>query len=224
MKDKRERDATARTAEEAAILQLHPTQLAVGMQQVREKARKLRRMSRREQRDFLAARPVPVVRGPEGRLYLLDHHHLCAAALDAGLERVAVEVRQDWGHLSRRGFWDAMHAAGYVWLFDEQGRPVALDAFPDLLPTTVRGLRDDPYRSVAALARKRGAYAKDWTPFAEFRWANYMRPRLRLGGGDESFSDQELERALQLARLPGASGLPGFLAGGDGITGGAERA
>ena len=36
-------------------------------------------------------------------------------------------------------------------------------------------LVDDPYRSLAGLARKAGTYDKVDVPFTEFKWANYLR-------------------------------------------------
>jgi hypothetical protein len=49
------------------------------------------------------------------------------------------------------------------------------------------GMRDDPYRSLAALVRKSGGYEKSTRPFSEFVWANHFRctppATLALAGG-----------------------------------------
>ena len=73
------------------------------------------------------------------------------------------------------------------------------------LPLTIKGLKDDPYRSLAGALRRSGAYAKDWTPFSEFRWANYLRERMLLTGDD----DRDLLSAKALTRRPSAIYLPG---------------
>lgn len=202
-----------------ALLELRPTQIAVGAQQVRAKARKMRRMGRAERRDFLDARPVPCVRGPGARLYIVDHHHLCAAVLSlAGgqgrEERVRVRVLLDLSHLGEDAFWAAMHERHYVWPYDEYGNRVELARLPRLLPATVAGLKNDPYRAIAAVARKAGAFAKDWTPFSEFLWANHFRAcaGLQLRADQDEFSEREVAQALRLAAHADAAHLPGYQA------------
>ena len=53
-----------------------------------------------------------------------------------------------------------MRAHNYIWSFDEHGQPLDLATFTAALPRSVQGLRDDPYRSLAALVRKAGGYDK----------------------------------------------------------------
>src|SRR5258708_7022283 len=65
------------------IRELRPTQMAVGMIEVDEKADKLHHLANHpdELKDFLASNPEPVVLGPGKERYIIDHHHL-ALALD----------------------------------------------------------------------------------------------------------------------------------------------
>ncbi len=67
-----------------------------------------------------------------------------------------------------------------------------------------------PYRSLAGLARKAGAFAKDVTPFSEFLWADYFRSRIKKQQLQQSMDDA-VASALALARHPEASYLPGFV-------------
>ena len=38
-------------------------------------------------------------------------------------------------------------------------------------------MTDDPYRSLAWLVRRNGGYCKTSSEFAEFKWADWLRPR-----------------------------------------------
>jgi hypothetical protein len=123
---------------------------------------------------------VPAIRGLDDKLYIVDHHHLCKAAMMCGVDKVYVDVLQDWSHLSYNDFWKQMSDNHYVWLFDDAGHPISLEVFPKSLPSSIRGMKDDPYRSLAGLVRKAGGYKKEDTPFSEFKWANIFRQQNML--------------------------------------------
>ena len=70
----------------------------------------------------------------------------------------------------------------------------------------VEDMNDDPYRSLAGALRRRGGFAKDATPFSEFVWADFFRPRFKRRELAEDF-DAKLERGvrggeIQSRRLP----------------------
>ena len=93
----------------------------------------------------------------------------------------------------------------WVHPFDESGNRVPFSK----IPTTVSKLRDDPYRSLAGLAREHGAFAKDLTPYSEFLWADFFRtriPKKKLIKWDLA-----IESALQCAQTQEASYLPGWV-------------
>jgi hypothetical protein len=69
--------------EESIIQNSHPTQLTVGMIEVEDKTKHLASLKAQEQRDFMQAHPIPAVKGPQGALFITDHHHLARAALEA---------------------------------------------------------------------------------------------------------------------------------------------
>ncbi len=54
------------------ILELRPTQFAVGMLEVDEKLKEAAEFGKRERRTYIDTNPVPVVRGPDGFLYVVD--------------------------------------------------------------------------------------------------------------------------------------------------------
>ena len=68
---------------EIKIHRLHPTQITVGMVEVRDKRIQLARLHGEQLRDFLSRHPIPAVEGPNDKLYITDHHHLARALSDA---------------------------------------------------------------------------------------------------------------------------------------------
>jgi hypothetical protein len=188
------------------LLELRPTQMSVGLREVDEKVAKLRG---KDVDDYLRARPVPVVLGPSGRTYLVDHHHLVRAAWEAGLSHVHVEVKADLSGLSEDAFWVRMKAENWVYPYDQFGGG---PHDPRNLPETVRGLADDPYRSVAGEVRERGGYEKNDAPFSEFLWAQFFRERLKTHPTYHDFESAVAE-AMKLAKTEAAERLPGWSGG-----------
>ena len=90
---------------EVDIHRLRPTQITVGMIDVHDKRDKLQALKSSEQREFLAAHPIPAVWGPEDKLYITDHHHLGRAASDAGIATGFFCVEEDFSKLALPEFW-----------------------------------------------------------------------------------------------------------------------
>src|ERR1700732_908624 len=75
------------------ILSLRPTQMTVGMREVKEKRKRWREhKSKKKQAELLGTHMIPVVHGPDERHYVIDHHHLARALHDEGVENVLVTV------------------------------------------------------------------------------------------------------------------------------------
>ncbi len=193
------------------ISELHPTQLSVGYQQVYAKEKKLKKLNKGDRKTFLKDRPVPVVIGPNKKMYLVDHHHLCRAAWNLGIEEVYVNILDNKEEMEYRDFWDYMNKKEYVWLHDNDGKLLSLDEFLDVLPKHIKDLEDDPYRSIAGVVRKQGGFTKVQKPFTEFVWAEYFRKRLDLPNISKEFPEDVVNTALKLSKLPEASHLPGFV-------------
>jgi len=194
--------------QKAEVLSLRATQMAAGMREVEHKTAKLHALEKdpHELKHYLKANPVPVVVGPKGRLYIIDHHHLVRAAWEAGVPEVYIEVKADLSGLSESAFWDRMKQEAWVYPYDEAGRPRGVTD----LPQDVRGLADDPYRSVAWAVRERGGYEKTGKPFAEFKWADFFRARLKTDPRHHDF-EKAVDEAVALAKSPEAKGLPGYV-------------
>ena len=187
---------------------LRPTQLTVGMLQVKHKRERLRAFEKRpaELVDFILEHPIRVVLGPSGRAYVIDHHHLALALIKENFETAPMEIEDDFSILSPKSFWKKMQAENFVHLVDARGRQEDLTA----LPKSLKKLRDDPYRSLAGFVREAGGFLKVQTPFAEFLWADYYRERIRKKLLRKNFH-KALRDAISTASHKDASGLPGYV-------------
>ena len=215
------------------VADLHPTQSAVGLDEVYAKAEAMRKKSEDELTAYLITRPVPIVIGNDNKFCLTDHHHQARAVweaarkkneagIDQGNARVVVEVLYNWSVLKDYEFWKAMHGNGWVYLFNYLGGgPLQ----PASLPKHIKDLRNDPYRGLAWYVRSHVGYSKRPADFAECQWAQYFRMRIILDNRllrneiqdvDILLSEMKeedrnaiVEEAIALARSPEAAGLPG---------------
>src|ERR1700740_3438471 len=74
------------------ILSLRPTQMTVGMREVKEKRQRWRENKSKKQSELLGKHMIPVVYGPDERYYVVDHHHLARALYDEGVKDILVNV------------------------------------------------------------------------------------------------------------------------------------
>ncbi len=187
-----------------AIDDLRPTQITVGMREVAEK-RKLWREKAEHGDTYLGRHLIPVLLGPKRKSYVIDHHHLTRALMEEGVKDIATTVVADLSMLDRDAFWVFADNRGWCHPYDEDGRRRAFDD----IPKSLKGLKDDPFRSLAGELRRAGGFAKDTTPFSEFLWADFLRRKMKAGEVREDFG-AALSRALRLAKSPKAGYLPGW--------------
>jgi hypothetical protein len=187
------------------ILSLRPTQMTLGLNEVHVKRAAWKQKTAGDLTKFLAAHMVPVITGLKGEPYLIDHHHLARALHEEGLKSVFVTVVADLSRLPSDHFWNMMDFHGWTHPYDSKGRRRPFSE----LPKTVKGMEDDPYRSLAGLLRAMGGFAKDSTPFSEFLWADFLRPRIKPKAIKSDF-DAALTKALSLAKTAEADYLPGW--------------
>src|SRR5260221_11095016 len=74
------------------IESLHPTQITVGMREVEERRKRLRKQKPQKIGSFIGRHMIPVVLGPKKRHYVIDHHHLSLALHKHGLRAVLFSV------------------------------------------------------------------------------------------------------------------------------------
>src|ERR1700688_3561834 len=91
-----------------AITDLRPTQITVGMREVKAKRKHWRELAEKKKdkdADFLGKHMIPVILGPKQRPYVIDHHHLALALHGEGVKEVAVTVIANLSMLDPDSFW-----------------------------------------------------------------------------------------------------------------------
>jgi len=188
------------------ILSLRPTQMTVGMREVKEKRKRWREQkSKKKQGERLGTHMIPVVHGPDKRFYVIDHHHLALALHDEGVKDVLVTVVADLTMVDRDAFWVVLDDRKWVYPYNAKGERQHYRE----IPKAVVDLKDDPFRSLAGELRRVGGFAKDTTPFSEFLWADFLRRRLSRKSVENDF-EKALEKAIALAKDKDAIYLPGW--------------
>ena len=128
------------------ILLLRPTQMTVGIREVKEKRKRWREQkSKKKQAESLGKHMIPVVYGPDERYYVVDHHHLARALHDEGVKDILVTVIGDLRMVDRDAFWGVMDNKRWVYPYDVKGER---RHFMDI-PKVITALKDDPFRSLA---------------------------------------------------------------------------
>jgi hypothetical protein len=205
---------------------MRPTQCTVGFLEVEFKLLELRERATRSDDlpKYLKGHPIPAVLGPDGHMYLTDHHHMGLALVTLANEwdksdkpaaknpfrsccfRI-VKDYSDRHELSMRQFFSKLEQRNLCHPIDGQGNRV------DKLPKSLSELVDDPYRSLAGLARKAGAYDKVDIPFLEFMWADYLRDKVDPGQICRDHLVEAIHGAVVVANDQLAARLPGYHGG-----------
>lgn len=189
------------------IDELHPTQITVGLEEVKRKRESWKGKSVKKIAKDLGkdSHMIPTVLGPDGVHYVTDHHHLARALYDAEITKVLCTVEHDFSMLDLETFWFNLDNRHLMHPFDENGRRRGYKDIPDKISQLV----DDPYRSLAGELRRAGGYAKDTTPFSEFLWADFLRPLIRREHIKKHFQ-RAVQEAVHLAQSQKANYLPGW--------------
>jgi hypothetical protein len=189
------------------VLTLRPTQMALGMKEVDYRVKKLAKMKDREREEYLLERLVPVVIGKDDCAYIVDHHHLVRSCWEVGIDEVHVDKIADLSNLSLKDLWQRMKESHWIYPYDQMGNG---PHDPVHLPENIKGLADDPFRSIAWAVREKGGFTKTSTPFSEFKWANFFREKLKLHPVLDIF-DNSLKEAIELAESAACKHLPGYV-------------
>jgi hypothetical protein len=138
---------------------LRPLQGAVGMEEVRDKADKIKAKPGKASQK-LASDPIKVVSGPGGAWFITDHHHGANAWRLADRPFALCEIA-DRGPLSSDAqFWSDLIKDHLVPLADADGKSIS----PEQLPSGLAELPDDPYRSLAWRLRKNDGFCRSIMP------------------------------------------------------------
>lgn len=189
------------------ILSLRPAQFSVGLKEVDLALENLRSLSAKKLQKEIAKKPALVVLGPQQSLFVVDRNHFARELLSLNVSQMQALVIDDASNLNWDDFWTYVKAHNEVYLYDEKGYgPLS----PDLLPKNILALSDDPYRSLAVMARDQNCYDKSSVLFADFQWAQFFRARISMTGLSDADYQQALSKALQLCHSQEAANLPGF--------------
>jgi len=188
-----------------SIESLRPTQISVGMHEVEQRRKQLRKRKPEKIGKFIGRHMIPVILGPKKRHYIIDHHHLSLALYREGLRHVLITEVADLSALEPASFWIVLDHRGWVFPYDGDGRRRDFDD----IPRSIMDLEDDPFRSLAGALRRAGGFAKETTPFSEFLWADFLRHRIKRKAVQSNFS-VALKQALRLAKTMDAKYLPGW--------------
>jgi hypothetical protein len=191
-------------------LSLKPTQFSLGFAEIEYKVAEMMKLKKSKLDKFIDKHPIPVVLSPWKELCVTDHHHFLFACWHANIKKVRVEVIKDYSSskLSYVQFWKKMAKQNYAYLMDQFGEG---PRSPLYLPSDIRGMADDPYRSLAWIVRKEGAYEKNTASFSEFIWANFFRKRALLSKQGKEGLKNIVGKAHRLAVSEEAKDLPGYI-------------
>lgn len=192
---------------EVTVAQLQPTQLCVGLAEVRSRQVDFSQESGEERRRYLGGKPVPLVRNRQGSLWMVDRHHRLRALVEIDPQAVAYGyVVLESEAVDRAGVLLELQERGWLYLYDGRGQgPLP----PSALPERLTDLQDDPYRSLVWKLKKEGMIKPaPLIPFHEFRWGAWLRSRPL-----PPFSSGRLEPALPAARALARSRAAAHLAG-----------
>ncbi len=190
-----------------AIADLQPTQMCVGLAEVRSRMQDFSRETPQQRLRYLQEKPVPLVRSRSGDLWMVDRHHRLRGLIEIDPEAVAFGyVVHDSENSEPHQVLKELQERGWLYLYDGRGLgPLAPTALPRRLPD----LQDDPYRSLVWKLKKEGMIEPaPLIPFHEFRWGAWLRRRPL-----PPFSSTQLEPALATARSMVRSRAASHLAG-----------
>ncbi len=192
---------------ELPVASLRPTQLCVGMAEVRSRQNDFQAEDRGERQRYLGTKPVPLARSSAGEVWMVDRHHRLRALLELDPAATAFGyVVLDLPTGDRAAVLQHLLGLGWLYLYDGRGHgPLPASVLPDQL----LGLQDDPFRSLVWRLKKEGVIEPaPLIPFHEFRWGAWLRSRSL-----PPFSSGQLQPALPAARTLARSAAASHLAG-----------
>ena len=189
---------------------LKPTQFAMGMMEVEYKVQEMKALSPRKLKKLVESKPIPIVISPWKELCIVDHHHFLFACWHAKVKTVRVEVVKDYSKLklTYHQFWKKMQKLKFAYLYDQFGEG---PRSPLYLPQDIRGMADDPYRSLAWMIRKEGGFENTDVNFAEFQWANFFREKKLLEAHGRVGVHQAIKKGMRLLKKKDITHLPGAI-------------
>jgi hypothetical protein len=165
--------------------------MCVGYREVREKRRRWQASRDSNDGKSLVIPVTPVVLGPGSQLFAVDCHHWMCMLADEGVGDVPVTVLADHSGLEPGLFWLTLERLGWCHPCDSEGRRQDYSQ----IPSSMKELQDDPFRSLASALKRAGVIVKDERAFSEFTWADELRRFM-----SKCEVEQDFATALTVAR------------------------
>lgn len=188
------------------VLSLHPTQFAVGMIDANDKAKKFQALTPKDQEKYLRKNPEPIVIGPNGEFYIIDHHHLATALNISQVESTYGIILENKSGMNEADFWNYMQDKNWIYPVDENGVKRSIEDLKKVF--TVRDLKDDPNRTLAGQTRCKvearcaeDQWLKQPIPFIEFLWAEHFRKTPSVVSALKEFGNSDFSKVTQAASL-----------------------
>lgn len=166
----------------ATLSQIAPTQMNVGLLAIEHRAAKILEKARENKlQNYIDKRKAPAIKGPDGRYYIIDRHHLASSlyysAVSYDKKRLLVEQRHDQSTLKKKAFLNWMNENDYLYLKDN-----GVLKSPKDLPGQISKLTNDSHRGLIWLARKTDHLYKpdDAPPYFDFHMAEKVREHIDL--------------------------------------------
>ncbi len=181
------------------ILSLHPTQMTVGMREVKEKRKRWRQhKSKKKQAELLGKHMIPVVLGPDQRHYVVDHHHLARSLHEEGVKDILVTVIADLTMVDPDAFWGVLDNHRWAYPYDTKGE-------------RRQRIRHRSANSCGRISCAAEFHTRAWKPISKrrsrkrWRWRKARTRYICRAGAD-------LHRTISLAAYPPAQSRRGILA------------
>jgi hypothetical protein len=156
---------------------------------------------------------IPVFKGFDGNLYLIDGHHKVLASMESKAKSVPVLVLDDLSDLPEEKFWEAAIAKNYAYLYNMNGEQ-------QLPPKSFNDLIDDSLSYFASItsfkcATQQPSHQKDFNknldnplwiktvnsqPFIEFTLANELYKKKFQFVSQDRLSKDRLDSKIEEAR------------------------
>jgi hypothetical protein len=168
------------TLKPVLITSLRPTQITVGMREVKAKRKRWREKAKDTTKggEFLGKHMIPVVLGPKERHYIVDHHHLARALHDEGVKNIVVTIVANLSELEPDAFWFVLDNRNWMHPFDDWGHR---RGYKDI-PKSVSDLVDDPFRSLAGELRRAGGVREGYDAVQRISLGRFPSPTTQTQG------------------------------------------
>jgi hypothetical protein len=103
------------------IKRLRPTQATHGRREVQQKTVEYVALEGHDLDMAIASKPIPVVLGPGGNVFAIDHHHVAAALWAAQIEQAPVVLVSDISSLCVNDFWLEMENKRWTYPYNARG-------------------------------------------------------------------------------------------------------